>query len=132
MINSWAFVLAACVLTAGCVPVRQSEYDLIGSWRVEWKCGTEKLELGENAVYTQHINYAAGGTETNSGTWTVATGKSLLSGSKLILKDAVEFCSVFGEKPPQTVRGERQLEAIWEWGRVTLSFNPDSQGFERQ
>ena len=124
--------MAVCALSAGCVPVQQSERDLVGSWRVVWKCGTERLELGADATYTQHIDYAVGGTETHSGTWTVAPKDSRLSGDKLVLKDALEFCSVFGERLPQPERGERQLVTLWEWGRVILSFNPDNQGFERQ
>ena len=126
------FVMAACAISVGCVPVQPSAHDLVGSWRVVWKCGTERLEIGADATYTQRIDFAAGGTATHSGTWTVAPRQSHLSGGKLVLKDALQFCSVFGERLLKPEREERQLDAIWEWGRVILSFNPDNQGFERQ
>jgi hypothetical protein len=48
-----------------------------------------------------------------------------------VLQDAVDFCSPFGEKLAQPEQGERQLETVWEWGRMVLNFSPDWQGFVR-
>ena len=131
-ISSGYFVMATCAATSGCVPVQPSDRELVGAWRVVWECGTERLDLRADATYTQHIDYAAGGTVTHSGTWTVAPRESRLAGGKVVLKDAMQFCSVFGKRLPQPEQGELRLETIWEWGRIILSFNPDIQGFERQ
>lgn len=112
--------------------MQMTERQLDGRWSVVWKCGTESLNLAADSTYTQHIDYAEGGTETHNGTWTVVPRDSRLSGGKVVLKDALVFCSVFGERLPEPRHEKRQLETIWEGGRVILSFNPDIQGFERQ
>ena len=132
MKRSWLAILAtACTVVSGCVPVHPSEKQLVGRWRVVWKCGAELLELKPDSGYVQQIDYAGGGHATHSGTWTVEQTSSGLDGSSVVLRDAETFCSVFGEKLSQPEHGDRKLETIWEWGRTILSFNPDWQGFER-
>lgn len=125
-------VMVICFAISGCVPVQPSESDLVGVWGVVWECGTERLDLKSDATYIQHIDYASGGTATRGGTWRVAPGESRVEGGQIVLKDAMQFCSVLGEKLPKPEQTDRQLETIWEWGRLTLSFYPDIQGFERQ
>ena len=61
----------------------------------------------------------------------IATGlKSRLKGIEATTKRSAG--SVFGKKLSPPERGDRKLETIWEWGRTILSFNPDTQGFERE
>ena len=125
--------LITCSVLAGCMPVQLSERELVGSWRAATECGIESLELKADTTYTQYIDFdGTGGSVSHNGTWAVIPRSSSLSGGKLILKDALEFCSILGKRLPRPERGERQLETVWEWGRVLLSFNPDKQGFERQ
>jgi hypothetical protein len=105
---------------------------LIGKWEVEWRCGKETLEFRADKTYTQEIEYAAGGRADQSGAWRVTAKESYLEGGHVVLQGAVEFCSAFGEKLPVPQKTERKLETIWEWGRLTLSFNPDEPGFTKQ
>jgi hypothetical protein len=130
--SSLAGSVAAFFLSCGCVPVHPTATQLVGSWRVVWDCGTESLELKSDATYRQGMDYAGGGHATHSGTWRITPKQSVLEGAQVVLTDASEFCSAFGEKLKPPVGGDRQLEAVWEWGRVTLNFNPDIQGFERR
>jgi hypothetical protein len=125
-------LVAVCIASFGCVPVQPSEQQLIGRWRVVWECGTEDLELKPDASYVQGIEYSGGGHATHAGTWRVTPKESRLVGAHVVLQDAMEFCTVFGKRLTQPERRDRKLETVWEWGRVILSFNPDSQGFERQ
>lgn len=102
-------------------------------WQVDWSCGIERLELKEGRSYVQSIEYRGGGHATHTGrTWKVTPKESLLDSGHLVLQDAVEFCSVFGDKLTKPENGDRQLATDWEWGRLILSFNPDWQGFERR
>jgi hypothetical protein len=127
------FALACfSVISSHCVPVEPAERRLIGKWQVEWKCGKETLEFRTDKTYTQGIEYAAGGRADHSGAWRVTAKESHLEGGHVVLQDALEFCTVFGEKLPVAQRADRSLETIWEWGRLTLSFNPDDAGFTRQ
>jgi len=106
---------------------------LTGKWAVEWNCGKETLELKADGSYMQAIDYADGSHASHSGTtWQVTAKSSRLEGAHVVLKDAEDYCTTFGAKLAAPERGDRQLETIWEWGRVILSFNPDIQGFERQ
>jgi hypothetical protein len=91
----------------------------------------EALELKPDGTYFYAIDFAAGGRATDSGQWTIAAKTERLVGAHVILQNALQTCSVFGVKAIQPERGDRELEAIWEWGRMILSFNPDIQGFTR-
>ncbi len=112
-------------LPSGWVPVQLSESQLIGTWRVAWQCGTETLVLKPDSSYVQTIDFEAGGTASNGGRWRAEQGR-------VVLQDALEYCSVSGVKLQRPARRERSLNTEWEWGRVILSFNPDIQGFERR
>jgi hypothetical protein len=125
-------VVSTCLAGWSCVPVEPAEDRLVGTWRVEWQCGKETLELRRDKTYGQQIEYAGGGRANHSGVWRTKPKPSRLEGSRVVLQDAMTFCAAFGEKLPTPQRGDRELETIWEWGRVTLSFNPDLPGFLRQ
>jgi hypothetical protein len=128
LVGSWIL----CMVLCGCVPVQPSEQQLVGKWRVTWSCGTEEVELKADSSYMHEIDFAVGGHASHAGTWKVTPKESHLEGAHVVLQDAMEFCSVFGEKLPQPERGDRRLQTVWEWGRMILEFNPDWQGFERQ
>lgn len=119
----------ACSLA--CAPVNPTADGVVGRWRVEWTCGVETLELSANGTYSYAIDFAAGGRATDSGQWKMVAKTERLRGAKVILRNAMEACSVFGERMVPPERADRDLETIWEWGRMILSFNPDTQGFTR-
>lgn len=115
----------------GCAPVNPSVNAVAGRWTVDWTCGVETLDLNANGTYGHTIEFAAGGRATDSGTWRLVPKSERLEGAHVILQNAPETCSTFGERISKPQRIDRQLEAIWEWGRMILSFNPDIQGFTR-
>jgi hypothetical protein len=114
-----------------CVPANPSQGAIVGKWRVEWTCGLETLDLQPDGIYVYTIDFAAGGRATDSGRWRVSAKAEPLVGAHVILLNALDHCSAFGEKVVQSPRRDRELETIWEWGRMILSFNPDIQGFTR-
>ena len=91
----------------------------------------ETLEFSANGSYSYAIDFAAGGRATDSGQWKMVAKTERLRGAQVILRNALEACSVFGERMVPPERADRNLETIWEWGRLILSFNPDTQGFTR-
>jgi hypothetical protein len=91
----------------------------------------EALDLKPDGSYVYSIDFAAGGRATDSGRWRIAPQTRRLDGAHVILENALEPCSVFGEKIAEPARRDRALETIWEWGRMILSFNPDLEGFTR-
>jgi hypothetical protein len=114
----------------GCAPVNPSAAAVVGHWTVEWTCGTETLDLNRDGTYRYLIAFAAGGRATDSGRWSLTPKTETLSGAKIVLEHALDACSAFGEK--QSLRHDRELEAIWEWGKTRLIFNPDVPGFTRE
>ena len=124
--------LAAFAASAGCAPVNPSKNAIAGRWKVEWTCGSEALELKPDGTFRYTIDFAAGGRAIDSGRWRMAAKTERLVGAHVILENALETCSVFGERMIQPERRDRTLETIWEWGRTILSFNPDIQGFTRR
>lgn len=128
------FFTSTCICMCACVPVEPAEERLVGTWRVQRECGKETLELHADRTYVQSIEYAAGGRASHSGpSWKTKPATSRLDGGRLVLHDAVMLCSMTGEKltQPQSVP-QLELATIWEWGRMTLSFDPDLAGFVRQ
>jgi len=123
-------LVAACAQTS-CAPANPSAASLTGRWKVDWKCGVETLDLRADGTYVYAIEFAAGGRATDSGSWRLMPGKSRLRGAEVVLLNAIETCSVFGEKTEKASRGDRSLEAMHEYGRTLLLFNPDIQGFAR-
>ena len=115
-----------CVCT-----VNPSRNDVLGRWKVDWTCGVEALELNANGTYSYTVDFAAGGRAGDSGQWRLLGKTERLEGAHVILENALQACSVFGDKAVEPVRRDRELETIWEWGRMILSFNPDIQGFTR-
>lgn len=130
--NSWLIAISvSLILIFGCVPVEPTKQKLFGKWRVVWNCGTEDLDLKADMSYALEIEYATGGHVKHTGTWKITPKESTFEGAHVVLQDAMKFCTPFGEKLAQPEPGERQLETVWEWGRMILSFNPDRQGFVR-
>jgi hypothetical protein len=114
-----------------CAPMNPSQASLVGSWKVEWTCGVETLELKPDGTYAYAIDFAAGGRLTDSGVWRITPKSERLSGAHVVLQNALEACAVFGDKLELPNREDRALETVWEWGRMVLIFNPDIQGFTR-
>jgi hypothetical protein len=114
-----------------CAPANPSQDAVTGKWEVDWTCGVETLDLKPDGTFVYAINFAAGGRATDSGRWWIAPKTESLVGAHIVVQNALETCSVFGEKLAQPERRDRELETIWEWGRMILSFNPDIQGFTR-
>jgi hypothetical protein len=124
-----AFAVLASSLA--CAPANPSQDALVGKWKVEWTCGLEALGLQPDGTYVYSIDFATGGRATDSGRWRISAKAERLVGAHVILLNALDPCSAFGEKVEHPARRDRELETIWEWGRMILSFNPDIQGFTR-
>jgi hypothetical protein len=123
--------LSLAYVVGGCVPANPSASAIAGRWRAEWACGVETLDLEPDQTYVYIIEFRVGGRATDGGQWTVIASTERLSGARVVLHNALDACSAFGEKLARPERRDRSLEAIWEWGRTILSFNPDLPGFER-
>ena len=123
--------IATLAICFACAPANPSQEAVAGKWKVEWTCGVETLDLMPDGTFVYAIDFAAGGRATDSGRWRIAPKAESLVGAHVILQNMLETCSVFGEKAVQPARRDRELETIWEWGRMILSFNPDIQGFTR-
>jgi hypothetical protein len=120
--------LAGCL---ACAPVNPSHSAVVGRWKAEWRCGSETLELNAGGTYSYTIDFAAGGRATDSGQWRIVPKTERLVGAHVVLQNALDTCMGFGEMAVDPKRRDRELETIWEWGRMILSFNPDVQGFTR-
>ena len=127
--RSWAILAVGC--SVACAPVNPSQSAVVGRWKVAWACGAEALDLKANGTYSYTIAFTAGGQAADSGQWRLVAKAQRFEGAHVILQNALDTCSVFGDKTIQPGRRDRQLETIWEWGRMILSFNPDTQGFTR-
>jgi len=91
----------------------------------------ETLDLKTDGTYTYSIEFADGGRAIDAGRWNVVATSDRLRGAEVVLVNALDACSWSGEKVLAPARTDRRLETIWEWGRMVLSFNPDTQGFGR-
>jgi|SRR5581483_11132671 len=125
-------VVAVSFECLACAPMNPSHDALVGRWAVDWKCGREGLELKRDGTYVYTIDFDRGGRAADAGRWKLVAKTERLVGAHVILLNAIEACSDFGEKLEKPERRDRQLETIWEWGRMILSFNPDVQGFTRE
>jgi hypothetical protein len=117
--------------SVACAPMNPSQASLVGSWKVEWTCGVETLDLKSDGTYAYAIGFTSGGRLTDSGVWQITPKSERLSGAHVVLQNALKACSVFGDKLEPPNREDRALETVWEWGRMVLIFNPDIQGFTR-
>jgi len=124
--------LVVLLNSLACAPVNPSQASLVGSWQVEWTCGVETLDLKPDGTYAYAIDFTAGGHETDSGIWRIAPKTERLSGAHVVLQNALDACSTFGDKLQPANRRDRALETTWEWGRLVLTFNTDIQGFTRK
>ena len=120
-------------LAAGCRPARLTTAELAGTWEVDHGFGREILVLLQDGTYIQKLA-ESGRTVEHRGWWRVSqpADGEVFSGSKVILQDAFTFATDFGDREPNPTRSGRQLEAVQEWGRISLIFNPDLPGFERR
>ena len=123
-------LIAAC--PQACAPANPSVTSLTGRWKGDWQCGVETLDLRADGTYVAAIDFAGGGRVTDAGSWKLAPKKNRLRGAEVVLQNALETCSVFGEKIEKPSRGDRALEAMHEYGRTVLLFNPDIEGFTRK
>jgi hypothetical protein len=130
LVSPGLMALAVAASSLACAPANPSLDAVVGKWKVEWTCGLEALDLQPDGTYLYTIDFAAGGRATDSGRWRISAKAEPLVGAHVILLNAIDPCSAFGEKVSQP-RRDRELETIWEWGRMILSFNPDIQGFTR-
>src|SRR5262245_43574993 len=121
--------LSGCL---ACAPANPSQDAIVGRWAVDSPCGREALELKADGTYAYTVDFVAGGQATDAGRWRISAKPELLVGAHVILQNALEACSsIFGEKAVHPERRDRELETIWEWGRMILSFDPDGAGFEK-
>jgi hypothetical protein len=127
-----ALILASLVCI-GCWPAHPSSTDLVGTWKVAHRFGTEILILAADGTYKQRLEDKDRTLRANQGRWRVevAPAGRKLAGSRLVLEDAFIFATPFGDPEPKPSRGRWELEAVHEWGRMVLSFNPDTPGFVR-
>jgi hypothetical protein len=118
-----------------CVPVNPSARDLVGRWKVTGGCGydvlIEELNLKDDGTYVHSIQFHWGGRADGSGVWRVIPKTERFVGAKVVLENALVGCgSNYRIWPP--LRFRRELEAEWEWGRLVLHLNPDTNPFMRQ
>jgi len=87
--------------------------------------------LAGDDTYKQIFTHSDGRIVENAGRWSRGTDARLsLSGLKVILRDARVFDSPSGDREQR--KYDRELEAVTEWGRTMLVFNPDLPGFLRK
>lgn len=125
-------LFCALGVLAACAPTNPSAASLTGRWKVDWTCGVETLELRADGTYSYSVEYAAGGRATDSGAWKLVPKSERLQGARVVLQNALDTCSVFGERNAVPRRTDKSLETVWEYGRTVLLFNPDIRGFTRQ
>jgi hypothetical protein len=126
-----AVVLLAAAFSLGCWPAHPANEQLIGTWEADHEFGRETLVLAGDGVYKQIFTRADGRIVENAGRWSRGTDARLsLSGLKVILRDARVFDSPSGDLEQR--KSDRELEAVTEWGRTMLVFNPDLPGFLRK
>ena len=114
-----------------CAPVNPSSTTVSGTWKVEWTCGVETLQLKPEGTYSYTIDFAAGGRATDTGQWRIIPKAKFMDAARVVLENALAPCSMSGEKLAEPERRDRELVTIWEWGRMILSFHPDLEGFTR-
>ena len=85
-----------------------------------------------DGTYSYSIEYAKGERATDSGSWKLVPKRERLRGAQVVLLNALDTCSVFGERIAAPGRTDKSLETVWEYARTVLLFNPDIQGFTRQ
>ena len=126
-----AVVLLAAAFSLGCWPAHPANEQLIGTWEVDHEFGRETLVLAGDGTYKQIFTHSDGRIVENAGRWSRGTDARLsLSGLKVILRDARVFDSPSGDREKR--KYDRELEAVTEWGRTMLVFNPDLPGFLRK
>jgi hypothetical protein len=131
-IASLVLVLALSPSVVGCIPINPSPTSVAGDWEVSWSCGNESLTLSAAGTYTHTIKFVGGDQESDSGSWVIKPKTGKFVGATLILQNALDYCSAFGEKIDHPKRQEIPLDTVWEWGRTVLIFNPDLQGYVRK
>ena len=88
--------------------------------------------MKDDGSYAYAIELKAGGRMADAGRWRIAPAKERLSGARIVLENALNPCPGFAGTLDHVDRADRELAPVWEWGRTTLSFDPDLEGFLRQ
>ena len=128
-----AMVLGVFVLAMlGCAPSHPTERDVVGTWSTAHNFGRETITLAADHSYSQSCTATSGSLVTNTGRWTLVTAQTAGLGSTLELQAALVFVTAFGERAEAPTPRTVQLEALRNWGRLELSFNPDLPGFTKQ
>lgn len=124
--------ILTALLAAACWPARPSVQEIVGVWQADHSFGSETLVLSNDGRYTQILVEPSGRKIENSGQWKVQPSRETLAGSKVILRKALVFANPFGNRDSNPQPQDWELEAVHEWGRTVLTFNPDLPGFQRK
>lgn len=116
----------------GCAPSHPTDRELVGTWSTAHNFGRETLTLATDQSYSQSCTATSESLVTNTGRWTLVTAQVAGRGSTLELQAALVFVTAFGERADATIPRTVKLEALRNWGRLELSFNPDLPGFTKQ
>jgi hypothetical protein len=117
------------IVSVACWPAHPSNDRLIGTWEAVHPAGRETLVLSGDGTYTQVFTRTDGAKVENAGRWERGADSRLsLSGLTITLHDA----RLFDVEPETGERWNRGLEAVTEWGRTMLVFNPDAEGFVKK
>src|ERR1035437_7426872 len=125
-------LLLTILLLAGCAPAHPSKTQVAGTWKVQHNFGTETLTIATNGTFTQMLVEKNGRASQNQGHWELVPVAEKVSGSQVLLHDALVFSTPFGERELDTHRADWKLEVLHEWGRLILCFNPDLPGFHKE
>ncbi len=125
-------LLLAILLSTGCSPARPSKTQVVGTWKAQHNFGTETLTISTDGTFTQRLVEKNGRSSQNQGHWELVPVAEKFSGSQVLLHEALVFSSPFGERELDPHRTDWKLEALYEWGRLILCFNPDLPGFHKE
>jgi hypothetical protein len=102
---------------------------VVGSWKVDHEFGRETIEFRADGTFVQTMSDSGGSSVTNEGHWEFRKGD--VDGAVVHLESAICFADPSGHRSADRTPIKLDLLAVREWGRLTLSFNPDFEGFTR-
>ncbi|MEX1244990.1 MAG: hypothetical protein WEF99_09435 [Thermoanaerobaculia bacterium] len=124
----WRLPLFVIAFSACAIPTKSSKADLVGQWRVDHAFGRELLNLKNDGSFDQTLTHKSGKSQHSSGRWDV----KLDDGQSVVhLQSAIIFGDPFGKPSNELTPGDWDLRAVTVWGKLTLEFNPDLEGFTR-
>ena len=118
---------AACGL-----PAHPSRQDLVGSWSVKNEFGHETLDLRADGTFSQELVDSSGHSRRNDGRWDLRPGSRE---SILHLQSAISLLDQADRQTTDVASlrpSDVDLHAMREWGRLTLEFDPDLEGFTKR